>query len=208
MGRWNKSYALCTCMVFLFALFCLLSPVYVRGPVPETGVEDKSGVVELLPSPPAVNTEGIRVQTKVEPQPVTVEPPVEAVTETEEPGPWRVDVPLSADLQAALLSICEEAGIDPLLALGLIDTESGFQVDIVSATGDYGLCQLNYRYFDPSMTPEENMAAGIGLLADNIARYGTVAAGLTAYNRGHDDGSRAYANAVLNKARAWGYTDD
>ncbi len=208
MGRRNNSYALCTCLVSLFALYCLISPVYVRGPVPEIGVEDKSGVVELLPSPPVINTDGIRVQTKVEPQPVIIEPLVEDYPEPEEAGPWRTDVPLSADLQAALLSICEETGIDPLLALGLIDTESGFQVDIVSATGDYGLCQLNYRYFDPNMTPEENMAAGIGLLADNIARYGTVDAGLTAYNRGHDDGSRAYANAVLSKARAWGYTDD
>lgn len=207
MRRRNNSYALCTCLVSLLALYCLISPVYVRGTDPEMGIEDKSDVVELIPYPPAVNTEGIRVQAKVEPQPVIVEPPAEAVTEPEEPRPWRTDVPLSADLQAALLSICEDTGIDPLLALGLIDTESGFQVDIVSATGDYGLCQLNYRYFDPAMTPEENMAAGISLLADNIARYGNVAAGLTAYNRGHDDGSRAYANAVLSKARVWGYTD-
>lgn len=123
----------------------------------------------------------------------------------EEKRPWREDVPLSADLQAALLTICEENGVDPLLALGLIETESGFKVDIVSPWGDYGLCQLNKAYFRTDMTPEENMAAGIGLLATNIRRYGNVEAALTAYNRGHDDGSRWYARVVLAKAAAWGY---
>ena len=122
------------------------------------------------------------------------------------PGKWREDVPLSADLQRALLRICRETGVDPLLALGLIETESGFQTDIVSPWGDYGLCQLNYRYFATDLTPEENMAAGIGLLAYNIERYhGSVAAALTAYNRGHDDGSRSYAAVVLQKAAGWGY---
>ena len=119
--------------------------------------------------------------------------------------PWREDVPLSAELQDALLAICEENGVDPLLALGLIETESGFQTDIVSPWGDYGLCQLNKAYFRTDMTPEENMAAGIGLLASNIKRYGTVEAALTAYNRGHDDGSRSYAAVVLRNARKWGY---
>lgn len=119
--------------------------------------------------------------------------------------PWREDVPLSAELQSALLAICEENGVDPLLALGLIETESGFQTDIVSPWGDYGLMQLNYRYFDSDMTPEENMAAGIGLLASNLKRYGTVEAALTAYNRGHDDGSRSYSAVVLKNARKWGY---
>ena len=121
------------------------------------------------------------------------------------PGLWREDVPLSAELQRALLRICKDAGVDPLLALGLIETESGFQPDIVSPWGDYGLCQLNYRYFSTDLTPEENMAAGIGLLAKQIERYGTVEAGLTAYNRGHDDGSRSYALVVIGKAQKWGY---
>ena len=119
---------------------------------------------------------------------------------------WRDDVPMSAELQKSLLKVCDETGVDPLLALGLIETESGFQTDAVSPWGDYGLCQLNHLYFDsPNMTPEENMAVGIGLLASNIERYGTVDAALTAYNRGHDDGSRSYATIVLRNAGKWGY---
>lgn len=116
--------------------------------------------------------------------------------------------PLPGELQDALAVICDAEGIDPLLALGLIETESGFQPDIISPWGDYGLCQLNKAYFRTDMTPEENMEAGIGLLAANIRRYGNVEAALTAYNRGHDDGSRWYASVVLAKAAAWGYRDD
>ena len=122
---------------------------------------------------------------------------------------WREDVPMSAELQNSLLKVCEKHGIDPLLALGLIETESGFVVDIVSPGGDYGLCQLNSLYFPTDLTPEENLDAGLGLLAYNLKRYhGSVAAALTAYNRGHDDGSRTYANVVLEKAAKWGYDND
>lgn len=130
----------------------------------------------------------------------------EPITQTKHTGIWREDVSLSAELQLELLAICGETGVDPLLALGLIEAESGFKTDIVSPWGDYGLCQLNCLYFDsPNMTPTENMAAGIGLLAYNIERYGDIAAALTAYNRGHDDGSRSYAFAVLQQAAGWGY---
>ena len=121
------------------------------------------------------------------------------------PDKWCEKCPLDADLQKALLRICRETGVDKRLALGLIETESGFVVDIVSPWGDYGLCQLNKLYFPTDLTPEENMAAGIGLLAKQIERYGTVEAGLTAYNRGHDDGSRSYALVVIGKAQKWGY---
>lgn len=126
-------------------------------------------------------------------------------TEPEAPEVWREDVPLSAELQAALLAICAETGVDPLLALGLIQTESNFQTDIVSPTGDYGLCQLCRLYFPTDLTPEENMRTGIGYLAELLSRYSTTEAALTAYNRGHDDGSRSYARVVLGHAAAWGY---
>lgn len=118
---------------------------------------------------------------------------------------WREDVPLSAELQKSLLKVCDETGVDPLLALGLIETESGFQPDIVSPWGDYGLMQLNHNYFPTDVTPEENMRMGLKLLASNIERYGTVDAALTAYNRGHDDGTRSYAGVVLRNAAKWGY---
>lgn len=141
------------------------------------------------------------------PEPETISEPKRLQRREAPPAPeiWREDIPLRAELQTVLLDACAEAGIDPLIVVGLIETESGFREDAVSPTGDYGLCQLNYRYFDPAMTPEENLRAGIGLLALHLERYGSIEAALTAYNRGHDDGSRSYASVVLGKARGWGY---
>lgn len=157
---------------------------------------------EITPVPPAAAATEPRAQERYfeicEEIPAEDEAP-------EEPTIWREDVPLSAELQAALLAICEEAGVDPLLALGLIETESNFVTDAVSRTGDYGLCQLNHLYFPTDLTPEENMRRGIGYLAELLKRYGSTETALTAYHIGHDDGTRYYAGAVLGHARAWGY---
>ena len=132
--------------------------------------------------------------------------PEEAPAEPEEaPAVWREDVPLRPELQQVLLDACAESGIDPLLMLGLIETESGFREDAVSSTWDYGLCQLNHLYFDPTMTPEENLQTGVELLGRHLKTYGNISAALTAYHWGHDNGTRSYANVVLDKAAAWGY---
>lgn len=140
---------------------------------------------------------------------VEIEEPEEAeaelVQEPAVPAIWREDVPLSAELQNVLLEACDEAGIDPTIMLGLIWTESRFEVDAVSKSGDYGLCQLNSLYFDPNMTPEENLRTGVGLLAQHLQRYGTIDAALTAYHHGHDNGTRGYAYVVLSAAADWGY---
>lgn len=181
--------------------------------LPEQAAEEAPeppAVVEIVPVPPAVSsTEPIMQVIHETPAPADepeAAPEIEADEQPEAaPEKWREDVPLSAELQTALLAICEEAGVDPLLALGLIETESGFQTDIVSSTGDYGLCQLSHYYFPTDLSPTENMRAGINLLGQNMRKYGNTAAALTAYNRGHDDGTRSYAAAVLAKAEAWGY---
>ena len=188
-------------------LACL---VMMRADVAPTTAPEETplpAAVEIAPVPPAVRSAEPIKQARYEEALPVEETPEPETTEVPEPEleTWREDVPLDAELQAALLTICEETEVDPLLALGLIQTESNFQPDIVSPTGDYGLCQLNYRYFDPDMTPEENMRSGIGLLAQHLRTYGDTAAALTAYNRGHDDGTRAYASVVLANAQAWGY---
>ena len=122
----------------------------------------------------------------------------------EEQGYFRVDVPLSYDLQDALHTACERYSIDYPVALGLIEVESNFQADIVNATGDcYGLCQLNVRYFPSGLPPEENMNHGLAYLREQIDRYGSLEAGLQAYHDGYDTGARWYAKAVLAAAEKW-----
>lgn len=119
-----------------------------------------------------------------------------------EQGYFRDDVPLSYEMQDALHAICDNAGVEYALALGLIQHESGFDPEARNGVC-YGLCQLNERYFPPGLTPEENMEAGISWLGELIARYGDTATALTVYNAGHDTGRRDYARVVMGYAEDW-----
>lgn len=127
---------------------------------------------------------------------------LEAITLQLEPDPYREDIPLDRKLQETLREACEESGVSISLALGLIETESGFQPEADNGLC-YGLCQLNRRYYPADLTPAENLQAGIAHLGELLERYGDSAAALTAYNAGHDTGSRTYAAAVLAAAEKW-----
>ena len=129
---------------------------------------------------------------------------LEAMAVQLEPAPYWKDVPLDRELQAALWEACEEHGVSFSLALGLIEVESGFDPEIVSPKGAYGLCQLNPKYFPTDLSPSENIAAGIGWLGELLERYGDTAAALRAYNLGYDDGDRQFADAVLATLEKWG----
>ena len=128
---------------------------------------------------------------------------LEAMALQLEPDLYREDVPLERELQETLHEACEASGVPVPLALGLIETESGFQTDAVSREGAYGLCQLNPKYFPADLTPAGNIRAGVAYLGELLERHGDPAAALTAYNAGHDTGSRTYANAVLAAAERW-----
>ncbi len=128
---------------------------------------------------------------------------LEAITLQLEPDPYREDVPLERELQAALREACKEHDVPVSLALGLIEEESHFQVDVVSGKGAYGLCQLNPKYFPNDLTPAENIRAGVGYLGELLERHGDPAAALRAYNLGWDDGDRRFASAVLTAAERW-----
>lgn len=123
-----------------------------------------------------------------------------AAEPTRRPGP---DVPLDKPVAEALAESCEEYGVPLSLALGVIEVESGFQADAVSAEGCYGLCQLNPKYFPEGLSPADNVRHGMRFLGELLERHGDTAAALTAYNAGWDTGSRAYAQAVLAAAERW-----
>lgn len=192
------------CMAMLLAAALLAAPSMSkktdRIPANEERSVISEATEEIQPMPPKVRRDGLRKQLRREET-----APAPEAEQLPAPEVWREDVPLSAELQEVLLDACAEAGIDPLLMLGLIWTESRFEVDAVSGTGDYGLCQLNRLYFDPNMTPEENLRAGVALLGLHLERYGNIYAALTAYHVGHDDGSRGYAATVISAAADWGY---
>lgn len=127
---------------------------------------------------------------------------LEAITAQLEPDSFREDVPLDRELQAALREACAENEVPVPLALGLIEVESRFNPEADNGLC-YGLCQLNKRYYPDDLSPEENLRAGVAHLGELLARYDDPAAALTAYNAGHDTGSRTYASAVLGAAERW-----
>lgn len=118
-------------------------------------------------------------------------------------GYFREDVPLDYSLQDVLHTACEANNVPYHVALGLIEVESGFNLEAVSPAGCYGLCQLNPQYFPSGLTPAKNIEAGMEYLGSLIARYGELEAALTAYNAGSDTGDRTYASAVLEAAERW-----
>ena len=118
-----------------------------------------------------------------------------------EQGYFREDVPLSYDLQDALHAICDEAGVEYALALGLIQHESNFDPEARNGVS-YGLCQLNTRYFPDGLSPEDNLASGIGWLGQLLERYGTRMA-LDIYHSGHDTGDTVYPGVVMQYAEVW-----
>lgn len=116
---------------------------------------------------------------------------------------WQT-VPLGAECRAALEEACGEYGIPICLALGVIHEESRFDPEAGNDIS-YGLMGLNKKYYPSDLAHAENIRAGVSHLAGQIKRYdGDVQAALRAYNKGWDDGDRAYARAVLDASEKWG----
>lgn len=128
---------------------------------------------------------------------------LEAITLQLDSTHYREDIPLDQELQAVLWETCEAHGVPLPLALGLIEKESNFQPAAVSRNGAYGLCQLNPSYFPDNLDPAGNIAAGVAWLGELLKQHGDTAAALRAYNLGHDDGDRVFADAVLAAAEKW-----
>lgn len=151
--------------------------------------------------PVPLHTDEVVLSLPVTPIP-TIKP--ESTAEpTPEPTPvYNPEIPLSEDLQIILRDACEEHGVDIAIALGVIEVESGFYPGVDNGLC-YGLMQLNRKYFPGALPPGENICYGVEYLGQLLAQYSTVEAALTAYNAGHDTGSRVYANSVLRAADVW-----
>jgi soluble lytic murein transglycosylase-like protein len=102
------------------------------------------------------------------------------------------DIPL--DLAARIHRAARETGVDPVLAFGLVDTESSFRRTAVSWAGAVGYTQVmpaTARWMDPRVQHRDlfetdvNLELGFTYLAWLLDYYeGDVRLALTAYNRG------------------------
>lgn len=143
-------------------------------------------------------TEPTQEPTETEPQETT--PPVTLY-----------DVPLDEELQLHIISEAESHGIDPAIIFAMAFKESTFRTDAIGDGGNsYGLLQIQPRWHYARMQklgcsdlldPFQNVTVAVDYLCENLNRYGSIEAALTAYNRGHYAGTvTGYARDVMAKA--------
>ena len=129
------------------------------------------------------------------------------------------DIPL--DLAARIHAAAREEGLDPVLAFGLVNTESSFRRTAVSWAGAVGYTQVmpaTARWMEPGIRrgdlfdTDVNLKLGFEYLAYLLDYYeGDVRLALTAYNRGPGtvdsllemgrDPENGYADKVLGTER-------
>lgn len=116
------------------------------------------------------------------------------------------NVPLSHCLQDFIYEICADEGVPVTLVLAMIETESGFNPEIISKTNDYGLLQINkvnhewlkkqYRTAD-MLNPYQNVFCGIKIIGTYVKKYKVdINKALMAYNMGDYGAKKAWQNGI------------
>lgn len=117
----------------------------------------------------------------------------------DEPEIQYYDIPLSDELQASTIKLCEKYDIDPIIAFAVMQQESTYQPDIISKTNDYGIMQINkvnHKWLSDELgitdflDPEQNIEAGLYMLGDYLNRYDLHRA-LMSYNMGESGARKA-----------------
>lgn len=158
-----------------------------------------------------------RITAPVEVETVTVTELVEVPAPSTEELPEAAeisyyDVPLSHSLQDFIYEMCAEEHVPMSLIIAMINHESKFNPEAVSATNDYGLMQINevnhdrleeqYQCAD-MFNPYQNVFCGIKVIGSYIATYEDYTKALMAYNMGNYGAKKAWANGITSTA----YTD-
>ena len=142
-------------------------------------------------------------------EPTETEAPTEEVTD---PIVELYDVPLDYELQLHIISEAVEHDIDPAIIVAMAYRESRYKTQAVGDSGSsLGLLQVQPKWHKKRMErlgctdlldPYQNVTVAVDYLAEQINRYGgSVAKGLTAYNKGHYAGKVTnYANKILAHA--------
>jgi soluble lytic murein transglycosylase-like protein len=89
-------------------------------------------------------------------------------------------------VEERLVEQATQQGLPAQIALNVAWEESRFKERIVSSTHDYGVMQLNVGFFPsaPQMTTEQNIKAGVGLLAKYWGQSHSEALTTRAYRHG------------------------
>jgi soluble lytic murein transglycosylase len=122
----------------------------------------------------------------------------------------------------AIVREAEANGLDPLLVVAVIRTESAFNAYAVSGVGAMGLMQMmpttgsflatqrgtTLRHRQTLFDAELNIELGTAYLASLLREFGTVEAALLAYNGGPAFARRLLRNAAARRRFAAGYPRD
>ena len=121
-------------------------------------------------------------------------------------------VPLDHDLQAHIIHTCEDYGVDPVVVIAMIATESDFDPETIGDGGDsYGLMQVQPKWHSERMerlgvtdllNPYQNVTVGIDYLSEMVGRGNGIEWSLAAYNAGATGANNGvgfgYAKEVLD----------
>ena len=118
------------------------------------------------------------------------------------------DIALSEDLQRFAYDKAKQYNIEYELFLSLLWVESGgqFKSDLISATNDYGLAQvnkINHKWLAeaglPNMLdPYQSIEAGAIILGGLVQKYGNSHEALMAYNFGEDGAKRHWKQGTYS----------
>lgn len=143
-------------------------------------------------------------------------------TEVRAAEPTYYDIPLSKDLQLYTYNRCAEYGIPEHyeLILAMMWQESNYTPDIISATDDYGIMQINacnHEWLSDLLGTTnfldvyQNIDAGTYIISKMLLKYGDEHKALMAYNMGENGASlnwdagiytSSYSRGIISKREA------
>lgn len=136
------------------------------------------------------------------------------IFEGEMPGEWvngerkfiPLNVPMDEDLQEFIFYLSQAYEMDFTFVMALIQRESNYNPDVISASNDYGLMQINeinHPYLQEQLgitdftEPYSNVRAGMFILRKLFEKYETPEKVLMAYNMGETGASRLWEQGIF-----------
>lgn len=136
------------------------------------------------------------------------------IFEGEMPGEWvngerkfiPLNVPMNEDLQEFIFYLSQAYEMDFTFVMALIQRESSYKPDVISASNDYGLMQINeinHPYLQEQLgitdftEPYGNVRAGMFILRKLFEKYETPEKVLMAYNMGETGASRLWEQGIF-----------
>ena len=118
-----------------------------------------------------------------------------------------LDIPLDEDLQCFTYELCNAYDIDYIFILAVMETESNYQPDLISAADDYGLMQINrinHKQLQEKLgitdflDPYQNIRAGCYTMRKLFEKYQKPELVLMAYNMGEGGAKKLWKNGVYS----------